>query len=447
MRSLRWLLVRRLVALQAALLAATLGLILGLLWANGMLLSLESEDDVIAAVQEAVGRDADGALMLRPSAALSAIEAAEPGLWFSLRDRGGRRLEHGVVPPEFARIGAALDGVSQARLGWQQGDPPRAPGRMQWIRTPAGDIQVLTGPGPAVPATRVVKAGLLVLASIILPILVIMALATMVATPLVVRRALAGLGAIAAQAGRIDIGRPGPRLADPGMPAEIAPLVTAFNAALDRLDDGYARHKRFLADAAHELRTPIAILATRLDSLDPGPGQTRLAADVARLSLMAEQLLDLQRLDRRAARFAPVDLVALGRRVAADLAPLAIASGYAVAFDAGVPAVTVDGDEAAIERAITNLVQNAIEHGGGRGTIGLAVAAPGVVEVTDDGDGIPIELRDRIFEPFHRAVPRMRGAGLGLHLVREVASLHGGSVTVIDRPGGGTCFRLSFGTA
>ncbi|MFX5582980.1 histidine kinase dimerization/phospho-acceptor domain-containing protein, partial [Acinetobacter baumannii] len=83
------------------------------------------------------------------------------------------------------------------------------------------------------------------------------------------------------------------------VPAEVVPLVNAVNEALNRLDIGYGKHKRFLADAAHELRTPIAILQTRLEDLASGPVQARLLADVARLSLMAEQLLDLQRLDQQ----------------------------------------------------------------------------------------------------------------------------------------------------
>src|SRR5439155_15300581 len=134
-----------------------------------------------------------------------------------------------------------------------------------------------------------------------------------------------------------------------------------------RLDQGYARHKRFVADAAHELRTPIAILSTRLESLPSGPDKTRLIEDAARLATLAEQLLDIQRLDRCGHPFAPIDLVSVAQGVAADLAPLAIAAGYELALDAPTTPVEALGDAAALERALTNLVQNAIQHGPRRG--------------------------------------------------------------------------------
>src|SRR5215475_4936880 len=111
------------------------------------------------------------------------------------------------------------------------------------------------------------------------------------------------------------------------IPLEVAPLVTAVNEALARLDEGYSRHKRFVADAAHELRTPIAILNTRLEALQDGPDKTRLLEDTARLATLAEQLLDIQRLDQCRDPFSRVDLAIIAQNVAADLAPLAIAGG------------------------------------------------------------------------------------------------------------------------
>src|SRR5204862_34367 len=128
-----------------------------------------------------------------------------------------------------------------------------------------------------------------------------------------------------------------------GVPVEIVPLVNAVNGALARLDRGYEGHKRFLADAAHELRTPIAILTTRISALQPGPEKIRLLEDMTRLTVLTGQLLDLQRLDREQASFAPVDLVALAERSVLDLAPLAFTAGYEMSFEAETGEIRVDG--------------------------------------------------------------------------------------------------------
>lgn len=289
----------------------------------------------------------------------------------------------------------------------------------------------------------IARSLLLTFGTVILPSLVPMIIATLVATPIVVRAALAGLGGVVAHAERIDVDQPGARLPVSDVPAEVGPLVTAVNDALGRLDEGYARQQRFLAAAAHELRTPIAILHTRIQSLPSSDEQTRLLQDVARLSTLADQLLDLQRLGRETRPADRVDLVELGRRVAADLAPLAIAAGYEIAFDGADAPVFVTGDRPSLERALMNLVQNAIEHSGRHGTITVRAGSAGILEVTDEGAGIPLAERERIFEPFARLHPRDRGAGLGLHLVREVVRLHHGDVSVGDAPDGGALFRIT----
>ena len=186
---------------------------------------------------------------------------------------------------------------------------------------------------------------------------------------------------------------------------------------------GLACHRRFLADAAHELRTPIAILSTRVASLEPGPEKTYLLEDATRLSVMAGQLLDLQRLDQQADTFAAIDLVAVARQVVLDLAPLAFAAGYEMSFEHEDETTVMNGDQTSIERALTNLVQNAIDHGRRRGTILVRVTAAGLIEVCDDGDGIPPDEREQILEPFRRLHPGGRGAGLGLDLVQEQRDL------------------------
>ncbi len=443
--SLKSRLVWRLVPLQAALLALLVLLIVGTLWGTGLLLDNRDEEHVIDVLQKAVERDAEGKLDLVSTPQLKKLRSDVPDLWFIIRDRRGQSLSEGSVPLEFAQIGSALDHISQARLGWQMfDDDPRKPAaRLKRVETAAGNVQILTATQGDMSAGKAALIAFMVFIGFALPSLLLMTLTTVVATPIVVRRALTGLDAAADQARRIDIDKRGARLPLEDVPAEVVPLVKAVNDALARLDEGYARHKRFAADAAHELRTPIAILSTRLESLPQSPDKIRLTEDAARLATLAEQLLDIQRLDQNRAPFSRVDLVALGQRVVADLAPLAIGAGYGISFESTAKRVETMGDQTALERALTNLVQNAIEHGGRQGAISVRVTLPATIDVMDQGAGIPEDQRARIFEPFYRTRPLNRGAGLGLNLVREIVHLHEGRVAVLDNQHGGACFRIT----
>jgi len=167
----------------------------------------------------------------------------------------------------------------------------------------------------------------------IFPVLVLISIATTIAIPLIIRREFRALSTIAKTAEAIDIDRRGYRLPDNDIPREVQPLVHAVNGALKRLDDGYERHKRFILDAAHELRTPVAILQTRVETLLEGPARSRILADANRIGVLAEQLLDLQRLGGQKAPLVPLDLVNLCRSVVADMAPLAISQGYELSFE------------------------------------------------------------------------------------------------------------------
>jgi signal transduction histidine kinase len=228
------------------------------------------------------------------------------------------------------------------------------------------------------------------------------------------------------------------------VPNEIVPLVVAINDALRRLDEGFDRRQRFLVDAAHELRTPIAILQTRIESTEPGPHTARLIEDVRRLSTLADQLLDTERLKQTAAPQSDIDLVDVAQHVTSDLAPLAIAAGYEIAFESSVKQAPLSGDQGALERALANLIHNAIEYGGRRGKIVVSVTASSV-SVTDEGPGIPLNDRERVFEPFYRLNSGSRGAGLGLNLVREIVRLHDGMIDIQDGPNGGTRVTMAFG--
>ncbi|WP_315836563.1 HAMP domain-containing sensor histidine kinase [Bradyrhizobium prioriisuperbiae] len=461
--SLHWRLVRNLLALQAVVFVLLLTLIIVVLSLN------EVEDDaaIVDAVRGAVFRDAAGALAFRDTPDLAKLRLVRPTLWVVVRDQAGVMASSGDVPPEFrGDFGGPLAAADRATVSWGLGSSsPTA--SLKRLTTDAGLVQILAGTGERRQRAKTVgldldvrlevaeNAGgletwLRILAALalvfvvsgILPVFFIMGAATMIATPIVVRRALGGLVETADHASLIDIDRLAVRLPIGRVPTEVVPLVQAVNRALDRLDEGYDRRSRFMADAAHELRTPITILQTRLELLPPSPERTRLIEDVARLALLAEQLLDLQRLDHLDA-LTPLDLVALARHVVEDMAPLAIGAGYDLAFEPEQASIWVPGDRISLEQALTNLIQNAIEHGGRKGVITVAVDGSAAVEVRDEGAGVPLEEHARIFEPFYRLHPRTTGAGLGLNLVREIAKRHQGRISVVDRPEGGACFRFA----
>lgn len=447
--SLKW----RLVVLTATAQAVTFAVLnlaivaaIGALWMTGAVSGGSYQQSTIEALTAAVGRNPDGGLVLRPNSELAWLRREVDGFWFVLRDDQGHQLSEGRPPEVVSSLMPSLDRIESAVVAGDRSGraPPLAV--VQRVDTPAGRVQMLTS-AKGRPLLRQVVAAFLPWLYLNLFVIGLMTVATLLVTPPVVRRAMLGLGRAADEAQRIDIGRSGARLTEAGVPVEVLPLVRAVNDALARLDKGYESHKRFLADAAHELRTPIAILTTRISALPSGPEKTRLLEDTTRLTVLTGQLLDLQRLGQDHATLLPVDLVALAKRAVFDLAPLAFAAGYEVTFEPEAEAIVVEGDETALDRALTNLIQNAIDHGGRRGTIRVGVACAGWIEVSDEGAGIPSDQIDQVFEPFHRARQGGKGAGLGLDLVQRIMRLHGGHAEVVAGPSAGACMRLVFPVA
>lgn len=410
---------------------------------SGSLFSGIYELGVNDALATSLSRNHDGRLILSPSADLVRLRSEDPDFWFVVRDREGQMLTEGTPPPEVAAFLPDLPRILQARLGALTGTPEPAAAIVRWADTDAGLVQLVTDGGGRLTAWQTAKVLFRSPTRLTFLIVAIAVAVLLLVTPFVVRRALKGLARVGDEAAGIDIDRTGARLSTDGVPIEILPFVHTVNDALQRLDKGYEARQRFLADAAHELRTPIAILTTRLSSLPSGPERTRLLADAARLAALADQLLDLQRLEQHPA-FSSVDLVRLAERVVLDLAPLAFGSGYQMAFEPEAADVVIDGDARAVERALTNLVQNAINYGGGQGTITVRVTRSGWIEVADEGAGVPEPEREHVFEPFRRLRQDGRGVGLGLDLVRRTMGLHGGRVEIVPTADRGACFRLAF---
>lgn len=394
--------------------------------------------DVPEVVIDAVRSRPDGRIAIQQTPNLTALRNSGEGFWYVVA-AGGERLTEGNIPTALQPLADDLQSFGTGNIASGNEMTGHA-AAMRVVETAAGRVHVMTGGGRL---QSVWAAALEGTTRAMIPIVATLALVAILAIAWMIRREFRGVDEAARLAATIDAGKRGTRLPEGRLPTEIIPLVKAVNDALGRLDEGYARQRRFLADAAHELKTPIAILHTRIETSPPGPERDRrLLLDIARLGNLAEQLLDTQRLDHSPVNFTDIDLVALARAVAADMAPLAIAAGYEFGFDSDLRGFAVRGDRPALERVVVNLVQNAIAHGGGNGAIAVRIDADGALEVADQGGGISAEERDRIFEPFHRIRPSDRGAGLGLTIVSDIVGRHGGRIVLESAKPSGTVFRV-----
>jgi signal transduction histidine kinase len=258
-----------------------------------------------------------------------------------------------------------------------------------------------------------------------------------------IRSSLRPLNALSARAAEIGPRSAGLRLPIEEVPGEIRALVIAVNHALERLDRGFEAQRRFTASAAHELRTPLAVLTARLDALWP-EAAAALLPDVQRMNRIVEQLLRVARLDSEALDLSQkVDLRQVAISTVEYMAALAIRRGRSLALAAPEDPVWVRGDAAALGDALRNLVENAIQHAPLGSEIEVLLAADGRLTVRDCGPGLSGEERELAFRRFWRGRgAKGGGAGLGLTIVAETARAHGGDVTAAANDLGGSDFTL-----
>ncbi|QDL28289.1 sensor histidine kinase [Stenotrophomonas maltophilia] len=240
-------------------------------------------------------------------------------------------------------------------------------------------------------------------------------------------------------------------------PRELWPAVEAYNALLQRLDAMQAAQRRFVSNAAHQLRTPLAAMQVELESSlrqhDPQAQQLALSgtlAGLARLQHLVNQLLMLSRSEDphgSALPLQPLDLAALARDVVERYADRALAAGVDLGYDGPDDGVQVQGHPQLLREALGNLLDNALRYGAVPGviTLGLQQDAEGVqVWVDDDGAGIAEAERARVTERFYRASSEGDGCGLGLAIVAEIAQRHGAALVIDGAPIGGARVGLWF---
>lgn len=447
-RSLRWRLVRNLIAAHALVIGLA-GIVLFMVVMFFVLEDADGESPAFSAVamttlSEAVSHDAHGRLTLARTDSLQRLRDHSDRMWFIISDEHGNMLKEGDPPAGLAAYQKAIARIESANFLPLPSDPGAGRIYLQTFAGKGGSVKILFGgEGRIEPIAVSLLASSVLWQTLIIAGLV--SLSTLLIVPFVVRRTLLTLRRTADEASRLNLANSENRLSEDDIPDEVVPVVTAVNHALDRLDTAMKKHQRFIADAAHELRTPVAILSTRLSALPSSPLKARLLEDAARLSSLAGQLLDIHRFESEELPLVPQDLVEIARSVVLDMAPLAFAAGYEVAFDADAEQVEVAVDRHSIERALANLVQNAINYGGRAGQITIRVSADRYIDVTDEGEGVPAADRERIFEAFQRGAKDGRGAGLGLDLVQQVMFRHGGQVALLDTAATGARFRLIFG--
>jgi two-component system, OmpR family, sensor histidine kinase TctE len=401
-------------------------------------LSLRAED-----LARAVSRDAAGRAQLTLPARLASAYVDSADDIFAVRDGSGRLL--GASPQEFgeqvSRWPLAKDDPSYFRLTdlgtsnyW---------GLSVELSSAAGPVSVSVARTAG--ANAIVTSLLREFALDVAWISPLFMLATLGIGVFVVRSGLKPIRDISRRAAEIGPNATSVRLTGEHLPSEIKPLVDAVNHALDRLERGFQVQRQFTANAAHELRTPLAIITGAIDAMQGNGELAKLRADVARMNRLVEQLLRVARLDGVALEFDTIDLNDTARSAVEMTAPWAIAQRRKVAFVAADEPVHVKANGHAVTDAIRNLIENGVLHSPVDGEVTVSVHRDARVAVTDRGCGVPVQDRERVFDRFWRGKgPKAEGAGLGLAIVKETMKAHGGDVMVSDAPGGGARFTLRF---
>jgi signal transduction histidine kinase len=219
---------------------------------------------------------------------------------------------------------------------------------------------------------------------------------------------------------------------------EVARLAESFNQAAARIEELVGAHRLLLANASHELKTPLSRIRLGLELFEQKPEPTRkdeIARDIAELDALIDEILLASRLDASPSlQREPIDLLGLVAEACARYDECTMRGEQ----------VGIQGDPRLLRRLVSNLLENARQHGKPPITVDVrSESGRAIINVVDAGAGIPEAEREHVFTPFYRLVGEARGTGLGLSLVRQIARLHGGDVAVAPRPGQPSCFQVT----
>ncbi len=393
--------------------------------------------EVATKVAVAVGYGSDG----RPRLVLPPVIAADGWEVAALAADGAAITGStmAVLPPMAVATGAAADGDFLIHAP----DGGGRYGAVRHLETAAGPmtIELLHREAGFGDAIDWVEDELL---TETLPTFVPLTVAAIILSWLTLRSTLRPLRQLAAEAQAARAYTVGTRLTTTDVPVEVLPVVDAANDALARADTMLRQQQRFLANVAHELRTPLAVMQARIDGLDDRAAARALLPDVERMSRLVDGLLSVVRLEaHHVVLDTDVDLVAVARDCLAQMAPLALSRNKEVMLLAPDRPVRVRGNAIALDHALRNLIDNALRYTPEGAAVEVTVAPGAAIDVRDHGPGVAAEDMDHLFEPFWRSDTGGGAAGLGLAIAGETAKLHGGQLTVRNCGDGGACFRLA----
>jgi signal transduction histidine kinase len=398
-----------------------------------------------ALVQQSIKRTPDGVAIIEPTPALRQYANENVHARYAVFDVVMKQPLSGSSP-ELVTALNCLDHIDVSSIKFRLADDPdmRSQGNLTVVETPFGNYALV------IYGYRFAWADLSEAAKVFLSLHTVLVIAPgILAAALfawfVVRRGLAPLRAAALDIASIDVDSLHLRLSVDPAPREIAPFIEAVNKTLDTLDRGVTAQRRFAANVAHELRTPIAIMRAHSDNPDDRAFRRDMRRDIRRMQTIVEQLLAATSPSIRSkSSSSDIDLGATVLALIADYTPLIVENGRRIEFEAPNRPVYVKADKWALECVVSNLLDNALRAEPKGGTITMRVSADAVVEVVDHGDGIATEDRERIFEPFWRRDRRVKGAGIGLAISKSLVESMAGSIIVADTTGGGATFRLVF---